>query len=65
MPATVPRAAGAWTPGQLAGAMAVDPKTVRRWCNEGKIQHFKTPGGHVRIPDAVARRLLETGSGEE
>lgn len=29
--------------------MGVDPDTMRRWADEGKVQSFQTPGGHRRF----------------
>lgn len=37
------------TPGEVADAFRVDPKTVSRWAAAGKIRSLKTPGGHHRF----------------
>lgn len=37
------------TPGEVAAAFRVDPKTVTRWCASGKLPCIRTPGGHRRI----------------
>jgi putative resolvase len=44
--------------GKVARALGVDPKTVDRWCDAGKIRYIKTPGGHRRIPASELRRLV-------
>ena len=36
------------TPGAVAAALYVDPKTVTRWARAGKIDSIRTPGGHRR-----------------
>ena len=41
---------GALTPGEVALIMRVDPRTVNRWSNEGRLPHYRTPGGHRRFP---------------
>lgn len=46
------------TPGEVASVFRVDPKTVTRWANTGRISSFKTPGGHRRYPRADVERLL-------
>lgn len=37
------------TPGEVAALYGVDPKTVTRWADTGRITSFKTPGGHRRF----------------
>ncbi len=37
------------TPGELAAKWKVDPKTVTRWANSGRIKSFRTGGGHRRF----------------
>lgn len=36
------------TPGEVAGMFKVDPKTIVRWTDAGKLDSIKTPGGHRR-----------------
>lgn len=48
------------TPGEVARALHVSPKTIIRWANEGRIPHTVTLGGHRRfrrvdIEQVVAR----------
>ncbi|KAF6001474.1 hypothetical protein CCYA_CCYA13G3556 [Cyanidiococcus yangmingshanensis] len=40
---------GSITVARAAEIFAVCPKTIRRWCDAGKLEHFRTPGGHRRI----------------
>lgn len=63
----------ALTLGQAARMLGVDPDTLRRWADAGKIDVFTTPGGHRRFPRAAieaigarprARRLPLAGLGE-
>lgn len=37
----------------VANHFGVDPTTVRRWADEGKIASTKTPGGQYRFPASV------------
>lgn len=46
------------TPGQVAKLFAVDPKTVSRWANSGKISSVKTLGGHRRFRAVEIRAML-------
>src|SRR3954463_5296177 len=41
--------------GPASRLMGVDPDTLRRWADEGRVEAFTTPGGHRRF----ARRALE------
>ena len=51
------------TPREVASAFAVDPKTVTRWANDGKLRSIRTPGGHRRfLADDVHRFLAATCS---
>jgi excisionase family DNA binding protein len=36
-------------PGEVAGLLRVDARTVTRWAIEGKIESIRTPGGHRRF----------------
>lgn len=62
MPASVPpstpldRAARDWLPlGAASRLLSVDPDTLRRWADAGRVDSWTTPGGHRRF----ARRSLE------
>jgi excisionase family DNA binding protein len=48
------------TPGEVAKLLRVDPKTVCRWANDGRISRLKTPGGHSRFRESEIRALLTT-----
>jgi excisionase family DNA binding protein len=46
------------TPGEVAAAFRVDPKTVTRWAKAGKLDSIRTLGGHRRYREADIRVLL-------
>lgn len=46
------------TPGEVAAIFRVDPKTVTRWANTGKIRSIRTLGGHRRYLESEIRALL-------
>ena len=46
------------TPEEVAAMFRVDPKTVSRWANRGRIGSIKTPGGHRRFREAEILKLL-------
>jgi excisionase family DNA binding protein len=46
------------TPGQVAALFAVDPKTVTRWAQDGRLTCIRTLGGHRRFKAEEVRRLL-------
>ncbi len=46
------------TPGELARVLHVNPKTVTRWCREGRLAAVVTPGGHRRFPLAAVLAFL-------
>ncbi|MBX9244069.1 helix-turn-helix domain-containing protein [Actinotalea ferrariae] len=46
------------TPGEVATMFRVDPKTVTRWANAGKITAVRTLGGHRRFVETEIRSLL-------
>lgn len=47
------------TPGEVAAMFRVDPKTVSRWQQMGKITAIRTPGGHRRFRKSEVRAFLE------
>ncbi len=53
-----PRADALLTPGEVAVLFHVDPKTVTRWANAGKLTSVRTLGGHRRFREAEVRGLL-------
>ena len=46
------------TPSQVAALFHVDPKTVTRWANAGKLSAIRTLGGHRRFHRDEVERLL-------
>lgn len=54
------------TPGEVARVVRVDPKTVTRWAQAGRINAIKTPGGHKRFPlEIVISMLVDNGATRE
>lgn len=48
------------SPSEVAEMFAVNPKTVSRWANAGKIPFFRTLGGHRRFyKDEVVAAMME------
>lgn len=47
------------TPSQVAALFHVDPKTVTRWANAGKLSTIRTLGGHRRFHRDEVEKLLE------
>ena len=53
------------TPGEVAARFRVDPKTVTRWANAGKLTAVRTLGGHRRYRRReVDDLLLANGLGD-
>lgn len=50
------------TPREVADLFGVDPKTVSRWSNAGKIEVVRTPGGHRRFRRSEVDRFLTPAS---
>jgi excisionase family DNA binding protein len=48
------------TPAEVAALFRVDPKTVTRWANSGKLTSIRTLGGHRRYLESEVRALLES-----
>jgi len=46
------------TPAEVAALFRVDPKTVARWANTGKLTSLRTLGGHRRYRASEVRNLL-------
>jgi excisionase family DNA binding protein len=46
------------TLGAASAMLGVDPDTLRRWADSGKIDVFTTPGGHRRFPRAAVEAML-------
>lgn len=52
------RAASEWLSlGPASRALGVDPDTLRRWADAGRIRSFSTPGGHRRFSRTDVHRL--------
>lgn len=49
-----------FTSSDVARFCDADVKTIHHWANAGKIEHFYTPGRHLRFRPADVRRFLET-----
>lgn len=47
------------TPGEVARAFRVDPKTVTRWAVEGRLDCIKTPGGQRRFFRIQVNQMLQ------
>ncbi len=52
------------SPKQLARAIQVSESSVKRWCDQGRIDTFRTAGGHRRIPLTHVLRFLRDHSYE-
>jgi excisionase family DNA binding protein len=46
------------SPAEVAQLFRVDPKTVTRWANNGKLTSMRTLGGHRRYRESEVRNLL-------
>lgn len=44
--------------GAASRLLGVDPDTLRRWADDGRIDVFTTPGGHRRFERATIERVL-------
>jgi len=52
--------AGLLRPGEVADMFRVDPKTVTRWANDGKLSAIRTLGGHRRFREEEVNELRLT-----
>lgn len=52
------------TPAEVAALFRVDPKTVTRWANEGKLTSIRTLGGrgHRRYREAEVLALRQSNA---
>ena len=46
------------TPGEVAALFRVDPKTVTRWAQDGRLSSVRTLGGHRRFRATEVHALL-------
>jgi excisionase family DNA binding protein len=49
------------TPGEVASVLHVDPNTVARWSDNGKLRALRTPGGHRRYFSAEVVEIARNG----
>ena len=61
MKSQMPAAEALLTPAEVAALFRVDPKTVTRWAQAGKLTAIRTLGGHRRYRESEVSRLLEAG----
>jgi excisionase family DNA binding protein len=47
------------TPSVVAALFRVDPKTVTRWAQQGKLHSIRTLGGHRRYSEAEIQQFLD------
>ena len=47
------------TPAEVAALFRVDPKTVTRWAQQGKLRSIRTLGGHRRYREAEIQQFLD------
>lgn len=52
------------TPAEVANIFRVDPKTVTKWADSGKLSTIRTLGGHRRYREAEVLAVLEAGTSE-
>jgi excisionase family DNA binding protein len=52
------------TPSEVASLFRVDPKTVTRWAQSGKLPSLRTLGGHRRYRASDVRALLDVRPAE-
>lgn len=59
---TLPSADRLLTPAEAAARFGVNPKTVTRWADAGKLPVVRTLGGHRRYRLGDVRAALEDGA---
>ncbi|CAM3940342.1 BldC family transcriptional regulator [Helcobacillus massiliensis] len=63
MPHTQEAVDGLLTPSEVAKLFRVDPKTVTRWAQAGKLSAIRTLGGHRRYRRGEVEALLRDQAG--
>ena len=58
-----PKADGWLALGPASRVVGVDPDTLRRWADDGRVEAWTTPGGHRRFARRVLERLATTRGG--
>lgn len=53
------------TPAEVAKLFRVDPKTVTRWAQSGKLSSLRTLGGHRRYRREEVEKLLQENIQDE
>jgi excisionase family DNA binding protein len=53
------------TPSEVAALFRVDPKTVTRWAQQGKLNAIRTLGGHRRYSESDIQAFLQGSCGLE
>jgi excisionase family DNA binding protein len=58
-PATAAPRGGWLSLGPASQLLGIDPDTLRRWADDGRVPAWTTPGGHRRFERAALERLIE------
>lgn len=53
------------TPSEVAALFRVDPKTVARWADSGKLASVRTLGGHRRFPRKDVFETMKRSQGPQ
>src|SRR5437867_424309 len=46
--------------GPASRLLGIDPDTLRRWADQGRVQSWTTPGGHRRFDRSALERLASS-----